>query len=172
MISETEKDEQYYFHQTPESLCIKLIKHVPLVEGDIVLEPFKGEGNFYNNLPDYIEKEWTELTEGRDYKDYVSSVDWIVTNPPFKILENGKQVNAFYKLIKHYTTIARKGIAFLGNDNCFKSLTPPRMKELNELGWYIHNITTCNIKKWYGRYYFIIFKKEPSDFFKYICGSF
>ena len=35
------KDETYYFHQTPEELCKKLIEKVPLEEGDKVLEPFK-----------------------------------------------------------------------------------------------------------------------------------
>lgn len=40
------KDETYFFHQTPENLCIELIKQVPLVENDNVLEPFRGEGNF------------------------------------------------------------------------------------------------------------------------------
>jgi DNA modification methylase len=39
-----EKDDVYYFHQTPCELCKKLISEVPLVEGDKVLEPFRGEG--------------------------------------------------------------------------------------------------------------------------------
>jgi hypothetical protein len=166
------KDEVYYFHQTPEELCIELIKHVPLIQGDQVLESFRGEGSFYNNFPDFVEKDWCEITEGRDYKDYDKEFDWIITNPPFRLEESGKRENAFYKLLKYYTNKAKKGIAFLGNDFCFSTLTPKRLKDLNESGWYIHNIICCSVKKWRGRYFFIIFKKEHSDFYKYVEGNF
>jgi len=166
------KDEVYYFHQTPVELCIELIKHVPLIQGDRVLESFRGEGSFYNNFPDFVEKDWCEITEGRDYKDYDKEFDWIITNPPFRLEESGKRENAFYKLLKYYTNKAKKGIAFLGNDKCFSTLTPKRLKEFNESGWYIHNIICCSVKKWRGRYFFIIFKKEYSDFYKYIKGNF
>ena len=67
------KDETYYFHQTPEDLCKELIKEVPFENNDKVLEPFKGEGAFYNNLPTNIEKDWCEILEGRDYKDCLYS---------------------------------------------------------------------------------------------------
>jgi type I restriction-modification system DNA methylase subunit len=166
------KDEVYYFHQTPQELCKELIKHVPLIEGDRVLESFRGEGSFYNNFPDFVEKDWCEITEGRDYKDYDEEFDWIITNPPFRLEESGKRENAFYKLLKYYTNKANKGIAFLANDFCFSTLTPKRLKELNESGWYIHNIICCSVKKWRGRYFFIIFKKEYSDFYKYVEGNF
>lgn len=166
------KDETYYFHQTPKELCEKLIKEVPLEEGDLVLEPFKGEGNFFNSLPDNVVKDWCEITEGRDYKDYDKNMDWIITNPPFRLNEGTKRENAFFKLLKYYTTKAQKGIAFLGNDFCFATLTPKRLRELNESGWFIHKIVCCSIKKWRGRYFFIIFKKEPSPFYKFIEGNF
>ena len=41
-----QKDDAYYFHQTPETIAPKLIAEVPLEEGDRVLEPFRGEGSF------------------------------------------------------------------------------------------------------------------------------
>ena len=166
------KDETYFFHQTPEELCKELIRKVALTDGDKVLEPFKGEGNFYNNFPDNIEKDWCEIVEGKDYKDYNKEIDWVITNPPFKLDDGNKRENSFFKLLKYYTTRARKGIAFLGNDKCFATLTPKRLKEMNESGWYIHHIHCCSIKKWRGRYFFIIFKKEYSDFYRYIKGNF
>lgn len=167
------KDETYYFHQTPEELCKKLIGMVPLISGDRVLEAFKGEGNFYNNLPDFVEKDWCEITEGRDYKDYHQPFDWIISNPPFRMDEEnvGKRVNTFFKLLKYYTERAEKGVAFLGNDTCFSTLTPVRMREFNSRGWFIHSITCCAVKKWRGRYFFIILKKEPCEFFTYIDGT-
>jgi hypothetical protein len=166
------KDETYFFHQTPESLSKELIKGVPLMKGDRVLEPFRGEGSFYNNLPDFVEKDWCEITEGRDYKDYDLSYDWVISNPPFRLQEGTKRENAFWKLLKYYTTKANKGIAFLGNDYCFGTLTPGRLKELNESGWFIHSITCCAVKKWRGRYFWIVLRNQPCSFYKYIEGNF
>jgi len=57
------KDDTYYFHQTPEELCKKLITKIPLIENDIVIDPFKGEGNFYNNYPSHINKQYCEIEE-------------------------------------------------------------------------------------------------------------
>jgi len=169
-----EKNDVYYFHQTPELLCRELIKYVDLEEGDKVLEAFRGEGSFYNCFPDFVEKDWTEITEGRDYKDYTGEIDWVITNPPFQLDEKqtGRRENTFFKLLKYYSHRAKKGIAFLGNDTCFSTLTPNRLKELNQAGWYIHNIIVCNVKKWRGRYFFMIFKKSPSAFYNHVVGNF
>lgn len=167
------KDETYYFHQTPELLCKELIKHVPLEDNDIVLEPFKGEGSFYNNFPNNIIKEWCEIQEGKDYQEYDKSIDWVISNPPFRLETKKGRVNSFFYLLNYFASRVNKGIAFLGNDSCFSTLTPKRLKELNDkYDLYIHDIVVCNIKKWRGRYFFIIFKKGKSDFYKYIQGNF
>ena len=168
------KDETYYFHQTPNDLAKELIKKVPLVEGDKVVDTFKGEGAFYNNFPDYVEKGWSEIVEGIDYKDYEGEIDWVITNVPFRLEDEkkGKRVNSFYPLLDYYSTRVNKGIAFLGNDYCFSTLTPIRMKKLNELGWYLQGYTICNVKKWRGRYFFMIFTKEKNDGINYLLGSY
>lgn len=167
------KDEIYYFHQTPTELAKLLINEVPLIKNDIVLEPFKGEGAFYNNYPDFVKKDYCEIEEGKDFKDYQGEIDWVISNPPFRLENcNGSRENAFYNILKHYSTRVNKGIAFLGNDYCFSTLTPKRLKELNNNGLYIKNVIVCNVKKWRGRYFFIIFTKEPNTFYKYIEGNF
>jgi hypothetical protein len=168
-----EKTDEYYFHQTPVELCKMLIKEVDLVEGDRVLEPFRGEGAFYNCFPEFVEKDWCEIVEGRDYKAYDKEFDWAISNPPFHFKDSGKKVNSFYALTEYFAIKAKKGIAFLANDYCFSTLTPLRLKELNDKhNLYIHRIVVCNIKKWRGRYFFIIFKKGYSDFYKRIDGNF
>jgi len=167
------KDETYYFHQTPESLAIDLIKKIPLIQGDRVVDTFKGEGSFYNNFPNFVEKGWAEIIEGVDYKDYTEEIDWVITNPPFQLEdEKGKRVNSFYPLLDYYSSRVNKGIAFLGNDYCFSTLTPIRMKKLNELGLYLQGYTICNVKKWRGRYFFMIFTKEKNDNINYLLGSY
>lgn len=168
------KNETYYFHQTPNDLAKELIKKVPLVAGDKVVDSFRGEGAFYNNFPDFVEKGWCEITEGKDYKDYEGEIDWEITNPPFRLEDEtkGKRVNSFYPLLEYYSTRVNKGIAFLANDYCFSTLTPIRMEKLNKLGWYLQGYTICNVKKWRGRYFFMIFTKEKNDKINYLLGSY
>ena len=167
------KDDKYYFHQTPTELCKKLIDLTPLEQGDRVIEPFRGEGAFYNHFPEFVEKYWCELEDGVDYKDFIGEYDWVISNPPFKLIEsNGKEKNAFFQLLLYFTSKAKKGIAFFGNDSCLSSLTPNRIRELNESGWFVHNIICTAIKKWRGRYYYIILKKEPCSFFQFIEGNY
>ena len=50
----------------------------------ICLEPFKGEGAFYDHLPEG--SLWCEISEGRDFFRFTDKVDWIITNPPFSNL--------------------------------------------------------------------------------------
>ena len=166
-------DETYYFHQTPKDLAKKLIDHIDFSDNDLVLEPFKGEGAFYDNLPNNVNKDWCEILQGRDYKDYSGNMDWVVSNPPFRLETGTKRVNSFYFLIDYYAGRVNKGIAFLGNDACFNTLTPKRLKELQEKhNLYIHNIIVSNVKKWRGRYFFIIFKKGHNLFYRHIEGSY
>ena len=156
--------ETYLLHQTPEELAKELITFCPLQAGDLVIEPFKGEGAFYNNFPSNVVKEWAELEQGRDYMT-LTECDWVITNPPFRLDTGTKRVNSFWLIVNHYSTIAKKGMAFLGNDNCFSALTPRRLQLLKDRGWYIQKIVVCAIRKWRGRYFFIIFQKQESPFY-------
>ena len=119
----------YLLHQTPKELAKDLIGYVPLIEGDKVIEPFKGEGAFYDAFPNYVNKDWAELEQGRDYTDLSGSYDWVITNPPFSLYTGGKRVNSFWFLLDYYTQRANKGIAFLGNDSCCLLYTSPSPRD-------------------------------------------
>jgi hypothetical protein len=177
------KDETYYFHQTPEDLCKALVKLLPdQEEGDTYFEPFAGEGAFVRAFPKDAHVITTEKENGTDYRDITdfSSIDWVVSNPPFRLDENndGRRINAFYKLIDHFAGKTKKGVAFLGNDHCLACFTPKRLKYLyDEKGIFVYKIVVCNIKKWRGRYFFVIFKnvdkeKKENKFYDFIEGSF
>jgi hypothetical protein len=86
--------------------------------------------------------------------------------------ENGKQVNSFWFLLDYYTQRAKKGIAFLGNDTCFSTLTPRRQELLKERGWKITKVVVCSIKKWRGRYFFFILQKEGEGFMDYLITNY
>jgi hypothetical protein len=164
--------DTYLFHQTPVELCKDLINFIPIEPNDKIYEPFKGEGSFYNSFPTVNPKDWSEIEQGRDFKDYTGDYDWVITNPPFRLDHDQGRMNSFYYLLDYYSKKAKKGIAFLGNDKCFSSMTTRRLNILKDRGWYITKIIVCAIKKWRGRYFFIIFQKKPSDFYNYLLTNY
>jgi len=157
------------FHYTPEELCKKLIAMVPYEAEDSFYEPFKGSGNFFNNFPDGCVKEWSEIDEGRDYMNNNQVYDHIITNPPFRI--DGK--NAIIGIITKLLNQSSKSVNILMNLKCFNSLTPLRLDGFYKMGWRIKRIHICNIKKWFGRYYYVQFTRNPpSDFISYDTFSY
>ena len=74
--------------QTPLPVALKLIEIAEIEENDIILDPCRGDGAIYNNLPDYCQKNWAEILDGRDFFDYDNPVDIIVCNPPVFIDTN------------------------------------------------------------------------------------
>lgn len=163
--------EKYLLHQTPKELAKELIKHLTISPQDVLCEPFKGEGAFYDSFPTANQKVWAEIEEGVDYQTITDEYDWVITNPPFRLDLPNKRVNSFWFLLDYYSTRAKKGIAFLGNDKCFSVLTPNRIELLKNRGWGITKIFVCNVKKWRGRYFFLVLEKQPGNV-NFIKGTF
>lgn len=165
--------ETYYLHQTPRSLAEALVALTPLEEGDVVLEAFKGEGAFYDALPPFVKKEWCEASQGRDYTHFTGSADWVISNPPYRLVSDGKAVNALWLLLDYFSTRVAKGIGFLINDKCLSSLTPNRLNILAERGLHLTSLTICSVKKWRGRYYYLLFTKgEPAEAFRFLLPNY
>jgi hypothetical protein len=166
-------EDAYKFHQTPKECAKDLIAFIPFLPGDLVYEPFRGEGAFYDAFPANVVKDWAEIKMGKDFKDLSGNCDWVVSNPPFKLEHtDGKRRNAFWFLLDYYSTRANKGIAFLANDICFSTLTPNRMKLLKDRGWSITKCVVCAVKKWRGRYFFFILQKTPSCFMDFLLTNY
>ena len=166
------KDAEYYFHQSPVSLCKDIISNIPFDNDDILLEPFAGENSFYDNFPNELEKHRCEIEDGLCYKDFDYDgikPTTIITNPPFRI--GGK--NAFFDIMLFYSQIRSiKNMYILCSAICFESLTPIRMFKLNEKGLFINKITIINIKKWRGRYILINFSRIYNPSFDYYSGNY
>jgi len=64
---------------TPVELCARLYRHFQ-PKGKL-LEPCRGSGNFWNTFTQ--EKDWCEITDGRDFFQYHKRVDAIMTKPPW-----------------------------------------------------------------------------------------
>jgi hypothetical protein len=43
---------------------------------------------------------------------------------------------------------------------------------MNEEGFYVNKIVVCSVKKWRGRYFWIIITKQKNDFYEGIEKSF
>jgi len=167
------KDKAYFFYQTPPKLCKDIISLFEWKDNEKVLEPFAGEGGFYNNLPDNVIKYYTEIEEGKDFRnfDYENiKIDTVISNPPFKLInEHGKAYNAYNEIL---TFFAEKQeidrVIFLVNDACFGSQTVIRMKKLQDCNFHLNRIITCDIKAWRGRYYACEYSRYKNHCFDYL----
>ena len=79
---------------TPVPVAKATIGLYDIASGSKILDPCRGDGAFYNNYPEDCQKFWCEINEGRDFFDvqlswsiYEGHVDWIITNPPYSILD-------------------------------------------------------------------------------------
>lgn len=146
---------------TKPEMAKDLMKIVPLKEGDSVMECCKGNGAFYNAIPDYCIPEWCEINEGRDYLEYVGSVDYTVSNPPFVPRK------LFWSFMQKAMDTTNKGIYWLVNISSFNVFTPKRLKEMNDKGWYVQRFHIVGDKRWYGRYCFLTITKKKNELFTY-----
>lgn len=67
---------------------VKVSKHIIefLNPKGKILDPCKGDGAFYNYLPN--KKLYCEITEDKDFFYFNEKVDWIIGNPPYSIFED------------------------------------------------------------------------------------
>lgn len=102
-----------------------------------VLDPFKGGGAFYDNLPEGIEKDWCEIDFGKDFFDYNQHVDWIISNPPYSI---------FGAVIAHSIEIADNIVYLIPLNKLTSSFS--RVKEIQAYGGipyiYLLSPKACN----------------------------
>ena len=66
---------------TPPELAQQIVDHFA-PEG-LCLDPARGDGAFYNAFPG--EKDWCEITSGRDFLLSNVQAEWAITNPPWSI---------------------------------------------------------------------------------------
>jgi hypothetical protein len=160
------KDKMYYRQQTPLLLAKALLAKIPFENGDVVYEPFKGEGHFYNQFPDLVHKDWSEILEGRNFITYKKPVDWVITYPPFKMdLLKGNE-SVFFRILNYFATEnrVRKGICLLASKESYMSITPRRMQVLNSKGWFLSKQVVCNVSECRGRMVFMMFSKKGMTF--------
>ena len=141
---------------TPIEVVKELLKDITFVSGELTLEPCAGKFNhIYNLLPE--PKARCEIEdEGGDFFQYTGSPHKIITNPPF---HSQDKKNISISIIEHCFKVCLDEVWILINHQIFNSLTPCRLHKYLKMGFKINFIRILNIPCWYGRYYFICFKK-------------
>lgn len=164
MIKKYVKPKNIEMHYTKEKMVKKLLPILNIKKGDSVLDAGSGLNKVWFNNLSVKEKYECELETGCDFYDWNIRVDWVVGNPPYSHAKD---------FLLKASEISNKGIAFLINNNCFNSfLLPSRLEKLRQKGFYINKIKVVNDKRWFGRYYFVVFKKEFNDFIEYELETF
>jgi len=151
-------DRDKTFHYTNEQMVKDLIDIIPYNAGDSFLDAGSGKNKVWSSeilSRPSLECFECELEDGCNFYDWNKKVAWIIGNPPF---------HEGWKFTDKASTLAQKGIAFLGNLNFWNSCLPSRFEILKERGFYLQKIHIVQDKRWFGRYYFLIFTKEEKDF--------
>ena len=146
------------FHYTPEELVKYCLSLLNFEKEDVVLDVGAGKNMvWYNNIK-IAKKDFCEIELGKDFFEYKEDVDWCIGNPPFKFL---------WKMMEKSFEISNKGVAFLMAIDGINRFTPKRLEYIKSKGFYINKIAIVNCKKWFGRYFFVIFTKKPNNFFEW-----
>ncbi|MFA5014797.1 MAG: hypothetical protein WC549_04590 [Actinomycetota bacterium] len=147
-----EKPKDISFHYTNEQMVKDLIAITPI--SGSVLDTGSGKNKiWFNNLSG--EKYECEIEDGCDFYKWDRKIDWIIGNPPF---------HEGWKFLDKASLISKVGIAFLGNLNFWNSCLPNRFELLKERGFYLNKLHIVQDKRWFGRYYYLIFTKENNNF--------
>ena len=158
------KPEDITFHYTKPEMVKDLIAMIPFQIRDSVLDAGSGRNKvWYNFIPGYCVKDKCEIEEGVDFLTLKRQYEWIIGNPPFHI---------GYKFILKASELSLEGFAFLLNTQGLNSLTPIRISKIQGNGFYLQKIHIVNDKRWFGRYYFVIFQKKPNDFLSYTLQAY
>ena len=101
-----------------------------------ILEPCKGIGNIYNELPKG--SLWCEIKKGRDFFKFNEKVDWIITNPPWIL---------YSEFLEHSYELANN-IVFIASFHYIG--TKKRFKLMKENNFWLKEILLIETPKEWG----------------------
>ncbi len=131
---------------TPVKVAKMMINMCEIEKDDKVLDPSRGGGVFYNNLPE-CHKDGCEVDEGEDLIYYEKDVDIVLGNPPYSL---------WNKWLNKTIELNPKKICYIFNVGNF---TPKRIDNLKKAGYGVKNITLMNIDYWYSFSLLVLFEK-------------
>ena len=128
---------------TPVALVTTHLEYIaPLVrEGDKLLEPFCGSGNYLTAMEQKWREnrvDWCEISRGRDFFEYGGEVDAIISNPPYSIMD---------QVLEKSISLKPRVISYL---IAIHALTPRRIEIMNKAGYGLESVKMVKVFKWYG----------------------
>lgn len=129
-------------------------------------EPFRFSGNYYNQFPTNVLKEWTEILDGRDFFDFNSKVDVIVTNPPFSILGTARKPYTLEKM--RHPAVLRKCVELqprvISLLTGVLNVSLARTQFMKQNGYHIAGEYRCAVDGWFGSAVATTYVKSASAF--------
>jgi len=140
---------------TPESLVkIHLEKFKDIPNSSVIFEPFYGEGVYYNEMCKMFPNcnvVYTEIDKGLDFFEYKEKADYIISNPPYSVID---------KVLTHSVSLKPKIISYLIG---FHNLTARRVEYMNNNGYYITDFHLTKVMAWYGMSLIITFSNTATE---------
>ena len=140
---------------TPISLVnqhIDLIKDLIEPNPDkVIYDAFYGTGNYYNQLKERFPNnqiEYTEISLGSDFFDFNKKVDYIISNPPYSIID---------KVLEKSCDLNPTIISYLIG---FMNLTTRRIEYMNKRGYFIQSLHLTKVMDWFGMSIIITFSNQ------------
>ena len=131
---------------TPKPLAKVMIDFCDIQPTDLVLDPSRGGGVFYDNFPE-CNKDYCEITEDIDFFKYDKPVDIICGNPPWSLWNSW---------LEHTIKLNPKKFCYIFGQ---MNLTLPRLKLLEDSGYKMTKIHLCKVAFWFGHSFICIFEK-------------
>ena len=153
---------------TPFETAEDLLRDIPFVKGDTLLEPCYGEGAFYKQFPKGYHKDFCEIELGKDFFNFKPLFKYtkVITNPPYYFGKSGTKKGRVEFIEKCFKVCCGQ-VWLLLNLKMWNSLTPTRLRKWKEWGFNISFIRILAIKKWWGRYYWVCFSKNDDPIIKF-----
>lgn len=147
------------FHYTNEKMAIDLIEFLNLPYETSIIDAGSGKNKiWYNNL-NVKEKYEYEIEDGNDFLKCDKKVNFVIGNPPYHLS---------WKFTEKALELADSGIAWLINNQALNSHnTPKRIEYMQNKGFYLSKMRIVSDKRWFGRYYFVIYTKNKNDILSY-----
>ena len=153
---------------TPINVAKLMIDLCDIKPNDKVLDPSKGGGVFYNNLPE-CNKDYCEITEDKDFFKYKKNSDLIIGNPPY---------SRWNDWIKHTIDLNPNRFCYIFSTH---NLTPKRLSIIFNAGYTITKFHICKVDWWFSPSFIVLFEKgkkedsiisfTPQAFFCDICNK-
>lgn len=154
------KSDKKMDHTTSEEMVKDLLSYLNILESDVVMDAGSGKNKvWYNNVKSNNKLEM-EIDDGKDYLQFNGEVDWTIGNPPYHI-----SWDFHYKALQ----TSRKGIAWLVNLNNLNSLlSSKRLNIAKSYGFYLTKMIVVEDRRWFGRYFFLVFTKNGNPIIEWI----